>query len=250
MDSDSGLVIAVTANDNDTTYRGEVGDSDFVGTPVSGLIRLIGLDDPGYDRRLAWLRKWIVAETVVRYNHGDLRVITQVDRPFALLVLHGDEPPRMARIIREWREVFPGKLLVAFLPAVTAQVRTVLLRSGCDFVFEFDDTGPVLSAVLGNALRRQAGAHGAVGLSLGSLDLAKRLSAAEMIILEALFENTGRVVGYDRILQRLGKPQTAGTIKCLQVQMRQLRRKIRSGAIISNAKALGYRAEFPVAAPC
>ncbi|MFC3173999.1 winged helix-turn-helix domain-containing protein [Novosphingobium bradum] len=211
---------------------------------ILGPVRLIGLRDAAYAERLAWLDQWIEADAVLPFENENLRMISQADRSFSILVLHGDDTRRMARILRDWRSLLPGKLLVACLSASTPDERADLLRSGGDFVFDISTPGPLAFAALTAGLRRRLAASAPAGAPADAVSLDAPLTRAEVAILEVLHENDGQTVPYGQILDRLGKSGTSEAVKCLQVQIQRLRRKIRSGASIENAKSQGYRGEF------
>lgn len=244
-------VTAKAANDNEhglmSVVRRSSGDTpDYPAAGfrrVAGGIRLVGLDDDGYSDRVRWLERWIAPDAMAPAG-DDARILSQTDGTFQALILHGEDAGPMTAIVAEWRSIFPGKVVVAFLPAASSADRIALLRAGCDFVFATTDGGPVIAAGLARALGAGSQAAPRSMLPTARLDLTAPLSGTETKILQALYDHAGQTVGYERLLSRVGKILTPGAVKCLHVQIQRMRQKIRAGVVIRNDKTKGYRGEF------
>lgn len=116
--------------------------------------RLIGLKDTDYASRLAWLREWLPEADALPYEEANTRLLSQADRSFFILALHGNDLRRMSRIIRDWRATFPGKPIVALMSQSTPTGRAELFRSGADFVYDLSVPEDVAEAALASAISR------------------------------------------------------------------------------------------------
>jgi len=204
--------------------------------------RAIGLKDTGYADRVEWLHGWLPNADLLPYEETNTRLLSQAERSFFMLVLHGNDLRRMSRILRDWRVIFPRKPIVAIMTDSSAPARAELFRSGADFVFDMATSEQVAEATLNSAVKRWSGKNGLGGGDLISgFTLAHRLSRTETILAETLCGNPGRFVSYSELLSRINKPATPGAIKCLHVQIQRLRSKIVRGLVIENKAGEGYR---------
>lgn len=215
------------------------------GAGLSCPARLIGLKDAGYASRLAWLREWLPEADALPYEDANTRLLSQADRSFFILALHGNDLRRMGRIIRDWRAIFPDKPIVALMSHSTPTGRAELFRSGADFVYDLSMPEDVAEAALASAISRwpATAERGRVEF-YPMVRLTRLLSPTEAAIAKVLCENQGQIVPYATILRRLGKADTRDGVKCLQVQMRRLRSKVVSGLRIENRASVGYRASL------
>lgn len=212
---------------------------------VHGPARLIGLKDAGYPARLAWLHEWLPDADAFAYEETNTRLLAQAERPFRFLVLHGNDLRRMGRIIRDWRSIFPSKLIVALMSQSTPPERAELLRLGADNVFDLDTPSVVAEATLANTIKRWMSAQSTGNChSNPTIKLRHPLTRTEEAIAAVLCEYSGEVVPYAAILTRIGKANSRGAVKCLQVQMQRLRSKVVSGLLIENRTSVGYRASL------
>jgi DNA-binding CsgD family transcriptional regulator len=123
----------------------------------SPLVRVIGLPGRTYDDRVHWVGAWATIEQEMTYSPWNTRLLAQAGMRFDVVLVHGDEDRRVAHLLREFREVYPSKLMIAVLSHARAAERALLYRAGADAVFDLFSEGGVASAWLLNAIKRQEG---------------------------------------------------------------------------------------------
>lgn len=208
-----------------------------------GCVRVVGLRDQGHFVRLDWLGDWIEFSDTFVYDEGNSRILSQLDCRVDCMVLHGNDPRRMSKIIRSWREIFPGKTILAMLSDSGPTARAELFRSGADCVVDLRTPVAVACAMLA-ALAKQRDSlieHDEPTLPVVECAQGSRLSPSESLIVGMLQRFAGRIVPYSRLLRAVHKPVTSCSIRTLQVQVSSIKRKLAKPVSIVNERGEGYR---------
>ena len=206
--------------------------------------RFIGLGDRALDQRLAWLDGWLRCEQQFLYRHWDTRLWSQAESSFSILVVHGEDAERLAQVLRDFRRIFPDKIMLAVLAQALPGARALTLRAGADAAFSTSSPAQVAAAWLATALARQAqtraarrpGRHG--GCTGG---LERGFTPRERQILTVLQSNSHGTVDYRQIARAIERPLTPPCVRAIQATVCKLNKKIAGSARIRNVPGAGYR---------
>lgn len=117
-------------------------------------VRIVGLRDRNFTRRLDWIADLFPTGEVFAYDGLDFRCFAQAGSGFEVLLLHGDDTSRMSAIVRRWRQLLPSKLFLALCSSRSAAKTAVLLNAGADMVFGLDTPHTLASAQVAALLSR------------------------------------------------------------------------------------------------
>lgn len=122
-------------------------------------VRIVGLRDRGFTRRLDWIADLFPEGELFPYDGLNIRYLAQAEKNFDVLLLHGDDIPRMSAIVRRWRQLLPSKLFLALCSSRSATNTAALLFAGADLVFGLDTPLALASAQTGALLSRASRAQ-------------------------------------------------------------------------------------------
>lgn len=210
------------------------------------LVRVIGLPGRTFDKRVHWVAEWANVEREMTYSPWSAGLLAQAGTRFDVVLVHGDEDRRVAHLLREFREVYPSKLMIAVLSHARAAERSLLYRAGADSVFDLFSEGEVAQAWLANAIRRQedftatpakAAAHSRLVAMLGSHSFTR----AEVEFVNLLEQSAGRPVSYAALAQLTRRTTTRNPRKSIQVLICRLNVKLAGLLKIRNVRDEGYQ---------
>jgi len=201
------------------------------------IARFIGLSDRYHDERLAWINQWLRCESTHIYRHWDTRLLSQVHSRFDILVIHGEDGERLAQIIRDVRQVFSNKLILAVMARSLPAARAAALRAGADAVFGPRQEAEVAAAWLNVAIARQQRNRATLGIDH---DTAPALTPHERKIMTVLREQRDHPVPYRTIARAIDRPVTQLSVRSIQVTVCKLNKKIAGRAHIRNVAGAGY----------
>ncbi|WP_246465404.1 hypothetical protein [Novosphingobium jiangmenense] len=207
---------------------------------------MIGLPGRTYDERVHWVGAWATIEQEMTYSPWNTRLLAQAGTRFDVVLVHGDEDRRVAHLLREFREVYPSKLMIAVLSHARAAERALLYRAGADAVFDLFSEGGVANAWLMNAIKRQEGlttepAAGTVQSRLVALLGSQNFTRAEAEFIHQLEQSAGRPVSYSSLAQLTRRTKTRDPRKSIQVMICRLNAKLQGLLKIRNVREEGYQ---------
>lgn len=212
----------------------------------SPLVRVIGLPGRTYDERVHWVAAWANVEREMTYSPWNTVLLAQAGTRFDVILVHGDEDRRVAHLLREFREVYPSKLMIAVLSHARAAERALLYRAGADAVYDLFSEGGVADAWLASAMKRQdsfaavpakAVSHSRLVALLG----AHSFTRAEAEFIHLLEQSAGRPVSYTTLGQMTRRAKTADPRKSIQVMICRLNAKLSGLLKIRNVREEGYQ---------
>ncbi|MBB3862728.1 DNA-binding response OmpR family regulator [Novosphingobium hassiacum] len=207
------------------------------------------------DRAAALRRAWLddVVDCDQQYNHSQDPVgyLSQARDAFSVLLVSGDDLPRIYAILREVREILPSKAVVPVLRnCPPARAMAALLRRGAADILHCRMPPREGTARLHAIIRRIEWAEGRrlSGLETGGRRREKVRSIAcqsltpmEEQLLAVLIEREGRIARYTTLAPRPGAYWgSQSSRKSIHVTISHLRRKLRAGFRIKNCSGLGY----------
>lgn len=207
-------------------------------------VRIVGLRDKAYDARMAWLQSWLPSPDTHVFSEDDTQVLSQVHAEFEVLVLHGADPDRMARILRDWRRVLTSKIIVAMPSPGNQPKHSALLNAGADAVIEVDTETPVAAAWLQSLISRTAAFRAAsrsVQQTVDTVAMKARATPLQRRLLAHLIANAGPVVPYADLLRALDKGNGDRGVRALHVAICNLRKKLPTSIRIVNIHGIGYQ---------
>lgn len=194
--------------------------------PSDLFLRIVGLRDKNHTERLGWIGQWAPVDDHHDYAGDDGRVLSQSAKSFDAIMIHGEDIPRLARIVRSWREILPNKAIIGLTSRVDPKGTASLLQAGADTLFSLETAPAEAVAFMAALWRRMNLARGGHHDDHIRPDpAAYRLTPTEETIMKALSERPGEVVGYAKILRKLGKPISVESVRSLQVLVSRIRKK-------------------------
>lgn len=221
----------------------EVGANTLAGVAI----RLIGLRDRNYAARMHWLDGWLPDCDTRWYDGEDTQLLSQVQSRFDVLILHGDDPGRMARIIKGWRSVLSSKLIVAITSEPDGRAQTSFLNAGADAAFDLETPAPVATAWLGALVARTAERRKVerpVNEVIDNLCLEVEATRLQRKVIDLLAHQDGQTVPYAALLEGIGKADNQQNIRSLHVAICILKKKLPANVRIANMHGVGYKLSF------
>lgn len=225
-------------------------DSDFDDNSVKSAedhrpaARFIGLSDRASDERLVWLDSWLRCEQQFQYRQWDTRLWSQAESSFSILVVHGEDAERLAQILREFRRIYPDKIMLAVLAQALPAARALTLRAGADAAFCSNSQPQVAAAWLASALDRQARMRAARRPNRSasqSAGFGRGFTRREQQILALLQTHSQTTVEYRQIARAIERPLTPPCVRAIQASVCKLNKKIAGSARIRNVPGAGYQ---------
>ncbi|MFO1255752.1 MAG: winged helix-turn-helix domain-containing protein [Sphingomonadaceae bacterium] len=227
-----------------------MGAAEYFDADIGQAFRIVEMPDRAAPLRRTWLAE--VVECDQHYNHSQdpAGYLAQAENAFSVLLISGDDIPRIHAIMREVREILPSKAIVPVLRDCSTRETVSLLGRGAADVLHCR-MAPVEATARLHALVRRldwAGSSQMAGLEaearrqerLRSIAF-RRLTPLEERLLTVLVEREERVASYSYIASRVSTYwEQWDSYKSLQVAVCNLRRKLRAGFQIENAWGLGY----------
>lgn len=198
------------------------------------MARFVGLGDRHHEERVKWIERWLRCETAHLYRHWDTRLLSQAESRFDILVVHGEDGERLAQIIRDFRQVFADKLILAVMARSLPAARAATLRAGADAVFGPRQEVEVAAAWLAAAIKRQ-------NLARSDIAVAPALTPHERKIMTVLKERGDRPVAYEMIARAIDRPVTQHSVRSIQATVCKLNKKIAGQGRIRNVPGAGYQ---------
>jgi len=211
-------------------------------------VRAIHLCDHNLANRTFWLEAIFPQLESHAFRNDLAGAISQADSGFDVLIVHGDDVPRLASIVREARKLLPSKLIVAVLTHSGPSDRARMLRAGADDVIDLRMRSVEVEARI---LAMHARIHSRVAASRNPVkeEVAKvpepivraisGATPAELEIFVALYRATGRVVPYVELERAAARDQR--TRRSLQVSVCKLRSRLSRSFAIQNIRGTGYK---------
>lgn len=210
-------------------------------------IRIIGLRDRNHLARSTWLREWMPLADARLFDRNDSQVLSQAQSSFDVLVLHGDDTARMARIIKEWRSVLSSKLIVAVAASLDSQVRANLLNAGADAALDLSTEQAVAGAWVHSLVARKGQLRQAPRPQQEIIDdvcLRSRATRLQRKLITLLIGQVGLILPYADMLDELGKPNAPQHVRSLHVAMCNFKKKLPAEIKITNVQGVGYKASI------
>lgn len=212
----------------------------------SPLVRVIGLPGRTYDERVHWIATWANVEREMTYSPWNTGLLAQAGTRFDVILVHGDEDRRVGHLLREFREVYPSKLMIAVLSHARAAERALLYRAGADAVYDLFSEGGVADAWLASALKRQDSFTAVPATAVSQSRLLALLGAhsftrAEAEFIHLLEQSAGRPVSYTILGQMTRRARTGDPRKSIQVMICRLNAKLSGLLKIRNVREEGYQ---------
>jgi len=211
-------------------------------------LRLVGIRDRHYRARLSWLSSLgHIADRYV-YQQDDWRFLAQAQTVFDVLIIHGDDLPRVTRILRSVRSVYQHKIVIVLLSAASPATTASLLQAGADEVMSRDWL-PSEAALRTVALVRRAGAClRSNGRQARKCEPAMfewlrgiHFTASERKLIAVLAGKLGAIVHPSELLRARRQPVEHRNLRALQVMLCHLRKKLPEGVRLESVRGYGYR---------
>lgn len=222
---------------------------DFI-DDADGLFRILEVPDRAAAIRRAWLDDVIDCEQQYNHSRDPAGYLSQAQNSFSVLLISGDDMPRIYAIMREVLEVLPGKVVVPVLRHCSTGAMVALLRRGAaDVLHSRMPPGEgvarlhALARRMEWAERRRSSAREADARADDRLRsiAGRRLTPMEERLLAVLVEREGQVVSYSCIASRISTYwEEQGSRRSIRVAVCYLRRKLRAGFQIENSSGRGY----------
>lgn len=196
--------------------------------------RIVFLSDRNAPARENWIRAIYPDEPSSKYSELDTTLFSTSTGAFQMLLLHGDDPERMAKIIRRDTESLSGKIKIALCSRTYPPDRAKLLNAGFDDVFDLR-MDPIEAFARINAMQRrrtiaqrsQAPDINAVLLEEIHHYTTRRLTHREYEVLAKLVSKRGAPVSNSELSRSKNKRIPPMGVKALQVFICRLRKKLR-----------------------
>lgn len=218
----------------------------------SPLVRLVGLRDRNYYTRLERFKAWTDTADVHHYREDDLRFLAQASLAFDVLVIHGEDTPRLKHVLQVSRAVLTDKLIIVICPLVSVGEIAAILDLGADDVIPGSAPAAEISARIRVHLRRreqvQVSRRRTSAPTTGPVFQAMRairLTPGEQRIMAVFARRAGQITPLSELLRAKRLPFSARNLKSLQVSLCLLRRKLPPGYRIENVRGSGYRLLLP-----
>lgn len=218
--------------------------------PLLDAIRVVEIPDRGMSNRKRWLQDCLPSPQVYRFREGDVRYLAQVEESYGLMIVSGDDRPRLLSIVRNIRSVLPSKIVVAFLSHCSPEERTLFLRRGADDVLHLDMHPKEGAARLAALLRRKSWAANkpeAIGTSKDRVALAVfslcngTLPKQNRQVLAALFLRMGRVVSFAMLIGASRTSDHWPSKRQLMVLVCGIRKHLHPDYAIETVRGEGYK---------
>ena len=204
-------------------------------------VRIVFLSDKGSAGRENWLSAIYPDAPASKFSELDTTLFSSGQSTFHLLVLHGDDPERMTKIIRRNTEALAGKIKIALCTRTYPPDRAKLLNAGFDDVFDLR-MDPVEALARINAMqRRRAIAQKSQAPDINAVLLeeihqytTRRLTHREYEVLAKLVSKRGAPVSVAELSRSKNKRIPTMGVKALQVFICRLRKKLKPGCNIFN----------------
>lgn len=216
------------------------------------MVRLVGLRDRNHFSRLEMFKSWTDTADVHHYREDDLRFLAQASLAFDVLVIHGEDTPRLKHVLQMSRAVFASKLIIVICPLPVAAEVATMLNHGADDVIAFSASALEVAARIRAHLRRRELARparrGRLEPAPGPLLQAMRairLTPLEQRLLAAFERRAGKLTPLSELMRAKRLPFSRRNFKGLQVSLCLLRRKLPAGYRIENVRGHGYMLTVP-----
>lgn len=213
--------------------------------------RMVFLRDRAVEERSAWLREIYGECDQFRYFEHATAVFSSVHGNYDVFLAHGDDPVRLARLLRRNRPILMPKIKIALMSHSTPTDRAQLLNGGYDLVADCRMLRPeYVARVVAIHARSMLHAPRILGpledlrivlrkYVVESVDMA-RMGNTELLLLARLAARKGRSV-HSIELQKSAEGQArARSRKSLCVSISRLRRKLRPEYTIVSDYMNGY----------
>lgn len=216
------------------------------------MFRLVEIPDRFRKDREDWLGSFLRWYQVRTYRNGEIDFLTQHDVSFDILIISGDDKPRVQSITRTVRKLLPSKLVVVLLANCTRQDKVRFLGAGADDVLHLGMKRTEAVMRLHALQRRLAWSLEKARaeelkkeerrLEKQALDglVHTRLTTQESAVLELLLKRQGHVVGYREFVQVRNGSSMVATTGTLAVVMTHIRKKLRRDWQIANKRGEGF----------
>lgn len=214
--------------------------------PGIGLrVRYLGFGDQAAPRRSEWMDT----------TFGNYQVCSQSEQlshacstsDFDILVLGGNDVPRLKRLLRDHLPALTNKVKLALVYQADIKTKSQLLMAGFDDVLDLARIAPPEGRARAASIWRRYMTSRARTLEVEDsrsrvLALTRNgsLSPQEFKVVAALLERKGRVVSRHHLCQEMSRDWDEASEKHLRVVISVARRKLRDGVRIMARNGHGY----------
>lgn len=215
----------------------------------AGVFRLLEIGDRNRNARREWLGNFLSWSQEYRHAIGATHFLSQAEMSFSLLVISGDDQRRVAKIVTEVREAYPGKIILPLISNGLPAERARLLRRGADDVLcATMPHGEAVARIYALLRRsewierrsRQTALRADVLMAAIRPVTKEHLSPREQHILSVLLSRPSHPLSYRALARSTGYRGEPGSLKSLRVTISLLRRKLVDGLQITSVRGEGY----------
>lgn len=221
-----------------------IGHKNFNVSPNA--VRILYINDKNYEARAQWLAGIFPSDQIFKYSPENTRAISSASY-FNIVMVHGDDVPRISKIIRENSEAFAGKVKIAVCSRSWPPDRARLLNAGFDDIFDLRMDPLEARARVAALMRRRllSQTRQAPPISQQLLIemqgyVTSKLTFRETEIFAKLLEKRGQPVSI-AVLGTSFRNKTGGMKKAaLRVFLCRLRKKLKDNVQIVSENGVSY----------
>ena len=218
--------------------------------PASSRFRLryLSLPDSWRERRQSWMHEVFGETAEYPFRENDVRFLSRLEGTFDVLLVGGNDAPRVARILREHVAALAGIAVVSVMTGSSVDRRALVLKAGCDACFDTASMAPEearlrLGAIMQRyeARQRDAMKERAHETMLREIADCGLMTTRERRLVSYLIGRRGMTASYAALNTLMSQDMDPISTAHLRVVVSKLRKKLRNGARIVAEGSWGYR---------